>query len=162
MIPMLQAKGLPGGAAAGIAALIGPMQVMSRVVDLTVHSRLPIIPLGFLAVGLVPVALCIWIAADAQYWALGLFALVYGLGQGFLTVARGSLPAELFGREHYGAVSGALAAPALISLALGPFLASALWTAMGGSYAAVAMSLLTVSLTGLALYAMAVRRRGPA
>jgi MFS family permease len=133
MMPMLKAKGLSAAAAAAIGALVGPMQVTGRILELTTGQRFSIVRIGLLAVSLVPVALLVFATAEARYWPLVVFALLYGLSNGVITIVRGTLPAELFGRDHYGAVSGALAVPGMISLASGPFLASLLWMAMGGS-----------------------------
>jgi hypothetical protein len=47
---------------------------------------------------------------------------------------RGTVPAELFGREGYGAVAGALVSPGIVARAIGPYAAAWLWQAAGGDY----------------------------
>lgn len=157
LMPMLMAKGLSAAAAAAIGALIGPMQVTGRILELTTGQRFSIVRIGLLAVSLVPVALLVLATANARYWPLVVFALLYGLSNGVITIVRGTLPAELFGRDHYGAVSGALAVPGMISLASGPFLASLLWMAMDGSYDRVLLALCAVSVTGVGFFYVATR-----
>ena len=39
-----------------------------------------------------------------------------GMGNGVMTIVRGALPAERYGRAHYGALNGAPAVPVLLSL----------------------------------------------
>jgi hypothetical protein len=68
------------------------------------------------------------------------FALLYGAGNGILTIARGTLPLALFGPEGYGERTGWIGAPARATQALSPFLFSlaleqwglaALWLSAG-------------------------------
>jgi MFS family permease len=106
----------------------------------------------------VPMALFVFATAGDKYWPLVLFALMYGMSNGVITIVRGALPAELFGRDHYGAVSGALAVPGMIALASGPFLASLIWMAMGGSYDRVLLALCVVSVTGVGFFYIATRK----
>ena len=39
------------------------------------------------------------------------FAVLYGAANGMMTIVRALLPAELFGREDYGAIQGMIAMP---------------------------------------------------
>ncbi len=84
------------------------------------------------------------------------FALLYGAGNGVVTIVRGAMPAVLFGQDHYGAVSGALATPQMFALASGPFVVSLLWMASGG-YDAVPFVLAGVMAAGLASFYAALR-----
>lgn len=157
MIPIFQAKGLPLAAAAGIAALVGVMQTGGRILELSAGRNLSIVRVGLLASMLWAASILVLFAAGAQYWHLALFATLYGLSNGVMTIVRGALPAELFGRDHYGAVSGALATPAMFANASGPFVASLFWTGSGGSYDAVLSALAIVALTGVGLLYAATR-----
>jgi hypothetical protein len=78
--------------------------------------------------------------------------MIYGASNGVFTIVRGAMPAELFGRAHYGAINGALSAPYLISHALGPTLAALLWTAFEGSYDRVVAVLTAIAATGALLF----------
>ena len=46
--------------------------------------------------------------------------LLYGWANGTVTIVRGTVPAELYGREAYGALLGRLARPQLIARSLAP------------------------------------------
>jgi hypothetical protein len=86
--------------------------------------------------------------------------LIYGAGNGLLTIARGTLPLQLFGRDLYARVLGHLAAPSLIAQALAPMLLA--WgltqTAMPGLVGAlVLLALASLGVTGL--LAQAIVRR---
>ena len=157
MIPILEAKGLTALGAAMLASLIGPMQVAGRVFEFTIGRRYPIAGVGLIALCAMPVALLLLLAAGTGSWMMALFAALYGASNGVFTIVRGALPAELFGREHYGAINGALAAPYLVSHALGPSVAALAWTAFGGNYDRVVLAPALVSAAGILLYGAAMR-----
>jgi len=162
IIPILESKGVTPLQAAGVAALIGPMQVAGRVLEVTVGKGLPIARVGIISLSAMPVALLILLAGSAGSWMLVAFAVLYGSSNGVFTIVRGAMPAELFGREHYGAINGALTAPYLFSHASGPILAALVWTIAGGSYSAVLVTLATIALMGLGLFATVSRNSGGA
>ena len=156
MLQMMQSKGLSVAAAALVGALVGPMQVSGRIVELTVGQRFSIVRVGLLAMGLLPVALLVFATSGIHLWPLVAFALLYGLSNGVVTIVRGAMPAQLFGRKHYGAVSGALAVPQMFALASGPFLVSLVWMATGGSYDRVLFVLSAVSAIGVGFFYAAI------
>jgi len=84
------------------------------------------------------------------------FVVVYGCGNGLLTIVRGTAPAELFGREGLGALLGHLSRYASFAKALAPGCWSALLTA-GVSREASLGALLGVGLAGTVCYLVAVR-----
>lgn len=137
LIAMLVAKGLTPLAAAGVGAIVGPMQVLGRLAEFTVSRRMSAVQVGRVAVLLQPLALLAFLAADGGPWMLALFAFLYGAGNGALTIVRGTVPVELYGREHYGAVTGALATPGLLARAAGPLVAAAIASLPGGYPAAL-------------------------
>jgi MFS family permease len=157
MLVMMQSKGMTLAAAALLGALVGPMQVTGRILELIAGSRFSIVHVGLLAMGLLPVALLVFALAGKHPGPIVAFALLYGLSNGVVTIVRGALPAQLFGREHYGAVAGALAAPQMFALASGPVLVSLIWSASGGSYDRVLLVLSAVSALGLGSFWAAVR-----
>ncbi|MEO8009362.1 MAG: MFS transporter, partial [Betaproteobacteria bacterium] len=63
MLVMMQSKGMTLAAAALVGALVGPMQVTGRILELTAGSRFSIVHVGLLAMGLLPVALLVFAMA---------------------------------------------------------------------------------------------------
>ena len=157
ILSMMQSKGMSLATAALIGALVGPMQVAGRIIELTVGQRFSIVRVGMLAMVMLPMSLLIFAASGFSLWPLVVFALMYGLSNGIVTIVRGAMPAQLFGRENYGAVSGALAMPQMFALASGPFLVSLVWTATGGNYDRVLLVLSAISATGVAFFYAAIR-----
>lgn len=72
-----------------------------------------------------------------------------------MTIVRGAIPAQLYGRAHYGAVNGAMAAPVFIAKALGPLAAALIWEMVGG-YAGVLVSFIVFALASVLLFLFAV------
>ncbi|WP_395701912.1 MFS transporter [Aquabacterium sp.] len=160
LLPLLQAKGLSLADAAWIGALIGPMQVLGRVLEYTFLGRWKPSRVGQLAMWLLPLSLGLLALLPGGWPGLALFALLYGSGNGVMTIVRGAIPAELYGRQHYGAVNGAMAAPVLLAKAAGPIAAS-LVLGLGGGPATVVLGLAAVGAISASVFAGAVRWRRP-
>jgi len=156
LIAMLLARGMTPGAAAGVGALIGPMQVAGRIVELGASRWLSVAQVGRAAAVAMPLALLALLWAEASWLGLTLFAVLFGAGNGAMTVIRGALPVEMYGRDHYGAIAGALATPGLLARAVGPIFAALLWTALGG-YERAMIVLTAVAAVGAAAFAYATR-----
>lgn len=160
LLSMLTARGLSAVEAATLAALVGPMQVAGRIVELLISSRASAVAVGRFVTWLLPLSmLLLWAAADLREIGLllVLFAALYGVGNGTMTIVRGAVPAELYGREHYGEISGALNGPSLVAGATAPLLASLLLSALG-DYQRVLLVLAAIGVVGAISFAVAVRR----
>ncbi len=119
LIPVLQGIGLTAEKAITVAALIGPCQVGSRVIELLFLRKSHPKWSTLLATVLVLAGLCLLMASPT----LALLAvIVYGAGGGLRTVVRGTLPMVVYGPEIYPVVMGKLARPVLIVQSLSPVL----------------------------------------
>jgi MFS family permease len=160
LLEMLTARGLSATEAATLAALVGPMQVAGRIVELAISGRASAVAVGRFVTWLLPLSmLLLWAAADLGEIGLllVLFAALYGVGNGTMTIVRGAVPAELYGREHYGEISGALNGPSLVAGAAAPLLASLLLAALG-DYQRVLLVLAAIGALGAIGFAVAVHR----
>jgi MFS family permease len=151
VLPLLESRGLSAAAAVALAALIGPMQVSSRFFEVLSGSRIPALALGTITGLLLLLALTTLLLGASTPALLYLFVILYGAGLGLTTIMRATTPAELFGRERYASLSGALNGPAIMARALGPLLATAVLTAFD-SYNVVLILLLAIALSGAASY----------
>ncbi len=156
MIPVLQAHGISAANAAWVGALIGPMQVLGRVVQATVGKRASTRQVGMAAISLLPLSLLLLFASEQWLPVYVVFAALYGIGNGVMTIVRGALPAELYGRAAYGAISGAMATPVQIAVAAGPFVASLLYSA-GNGYPGTLLALTGISAAGAILFGYVIR-----
>ncbi len=160
LLAMIIAKGLTAAQAAALGALIGPMQVAGtpgrddlRPARFAGHASALIAMRA--AAGVDPAA---GDRRNRRRRTSSLFALLFGAGNGVMTIVRGTIPVEFFGRDHYGAVNGALAAPVLIAKAVGPLVA-AVRLGLDARLRRVALMLAAVALCSLAFLALAMRWR---
>ena len=164
LMSMLQAKQLSAASAALVGAMIGPMQVTGRVLEFAFASRLSASTVGILAMAFLPIALWLLSIAGVQRPLLVAFAVVYGIGNGAMTIVRGAIPAELFGRDAYGAINGAMAAPVTVAKAAGPLVAALLFAWLGG-YDGTVLVLIGIGAVSTAVFVLSTKaspRRRPA
>jgi MFS family permease len=155
---MLQAKGLTAAHAALVGAMVGPMQVAGRVIEIAFGARLSPRAVGVIAMALLPASLLVLLMAGTNASLLLLFALLYGAGNGVMTIVRGAIAAEVFGREAYGAINGAMAAPVVVAKAAGPLVAALALTALG-NYDRTLLMLVAIGVAAVAVFAFATLRR---
>ena len=158
MINVLQGKGLTLESAVWIGAFFGPMQVTGRILEFTIGRRFSSRRIGMIALGLLVAALTLLIALQGEVALALAFAVAFGCSNGVVTIVRGTVPAELFGRAGYGGTLGSLAAPALLARAVAPFafapLAVPETPSLGWLLLLVVMAVLSV-----ASFSVAVKKR---
>src|SRR5215471_1144453 len=130
-VPLLTTWGVETAAILTSVAIIGPMQVVGRVVLMLLSTRLETREIGIAAAVLLPAALLTLLFLPHTFFWLGLVAALYGAGNGIMTIVRGIAVSDLLGRTHYGAINGALTVPTTVAKALAPAVAAALWSAAG-------------------------------
>ncbi|MFZ6658141.1 MFS transporter [Undibacterium sp. TJN19] len=157
LIPLLGKFGHAATWVVMMAAFIGPMQVAGRLGEMTFARHALPQTVGKCIFSALPVALLMLILFGTQQWAVAVFCMLYGLSNGILTIVRGTIPQAMFGRENYGAISGALAGPALISKAAGP-LAMAVVAQHYTTPSPFLLILLLFTIASLGFYLLAVRR----
>jgi hypothetical protein len=126
---LLQMQGLGLGAAVLAASLVGPAQVAGRVVDFGFLKRFDPIRVATLAAVAPPLGAGVLLLFGAP--AALPFALLHGLGNGVLTIAKGVLPLTIFGPQGYGARLGLLMAPSRMAQATAPLLFGMVLDAQG-------------------------------
>jgi MFS family permease len=119
LLPVLQARGLELSAAVGLGAIVGPSQVVARVVEMLGGRHYH--PVWTMVASTVLVAVGIGMLFS-DFPAYSAAIALYGAGNGIGSVARGTLPLALFGPSRYPALMGRLARPILMSMAVSPFI----------------------------------------
>jgi predicted MFS family arabinose efflux permease len=142
MLTLLQARGLAMAAAVGLGALIGPSQVGARIVEMALARRHHH-PVWTLIVSTVLTALGLGLMFGGE-WLIAAGLIMYGAGAGIRSIARGTVPLALFGREGYATLMGRLARPLMLAQAASPALGAALLAATG---AGGTLTLLTIGAT---------------
>lgn len=161
MLDLLHGLGLAAPSALWVAAAIGPMQTAGRMLDLLAGERLPPRRLGAVTFSLLPAGLgLLWLGSPGAAACVG-FVVLYGAGQGLLTLVRAAAPLQLFGPERYAVVAGALATPTVLARAAAPLGGSLLLAASGGDHRTLLLALAGLSVAGAFAQAMAWRGATP-
>ncbi|MEM6624699.1 MAG: MFS transporter [Pseudomonadota bacterium] len=150
--PILGDAGLASATAIAVASMMGPMQVVGRLVIVSLGARVDAFGIGvgaFCGMGLGVGAL---IAAGVAPWLAMAFVVPYGASWGAMSIVRPVLTAEFLGRAGFGVISGLIAVPFVMGSATGPVLAAWIWAAAGyGPVLWLAMCLAGVSLVAVFL-----------
>ncbi len=132
MVSLLRETGMEEAWVIAVPACIGVLQVMGRLGLYVTEHRVDVhgtnrwvtvlIPLGFLT---------LLIGAGHGAWGV-LFVVLYGLGNGMLTIVKGTVMAQYVSREHMGSLNGLLGLPMALARAAAPWLMGVLWSAEQG------------------------------
>ncbi len=160
LVSLLRENQLPEAWVLTTVASIGVLQVLGRALmyffehhlDLHQVNRFvpTLIPLGLTALLIAPM----WENTHA-FWVM-LFVLLYGLGNGMLTIVKGTAVAEYVNRDHVATLNGALGLPTALARAAAPLLMGWLWSPQLG-YSSGLWLLLITSLLGVAALMAAQR-----
>lgn len=120
---LLAAMGATRVVAVGAAALLGPAQVVARIVEILAARRYRVHPLvpARVATALHPVAGVALAAFGGGAAPAIAYSLLHGAGNGLITIVRGTLPLALFGQAGYGHRQGVIAVLARATQAAAPF-----------------------------------------
>jgi predicted MFS family arabinose efflux permease len=150
LLTLLQSRGIDLAAAVGFGALIGPSQVGARILEMAFGRKAHPIWSLLASTILVAVGLAMLIGAPGVA-AAGI--VLYGSGSGIRSIARGTVPLALFGKEGYAILMGRIAMPTLVAQAASPSIGAWLLSGFGPTTtlatlfaAAVANVLLVVAL----------------
>jgi MFS family permease len=163
LIPVLQAMRVENATIVQAIAFFGPMQVLGRFVLTTRANHFSTLRVGRWALGALIAALLILLLAPTTLAWLILYAAIAGVGNGVLTILRGTAIAELFGPDRYAELNGALSAPGVLAKSVAPLALAALWSATGEPRLVFAgvLALVLVAVGGLWLATRAQRLHAP-
>jgi MFS family permease len=153
---LLETAGATPFAAVAAAALMGPAQVAARVVEFLLLRGVHPLVSARIATSLHPLGAAVLVAMGAPGAAL--FAVLYGAGNGLLTIARGTVPLAIFGPHGYGERTGLLGAPARAAQAFAPLLFGLLID-RAGTWAILVSTALCLTALG-ALFMLPAKPRG--
>lgn len=161
LVSTLQTLGASNTTILQAIAVIGPTQVLGRFLLTMRGNHFSTLHVARWAmVGLVVAMLILLLFPPRLLW-LGLFAVFYGGSNGVMTILRGTAIAELFGRERYAELNGALTAPAVLAKATAPLALAGTWSATGEpkSVFAGVLALALAGTVGLVVATRAQARR---
>jgi MFS family permease len=157
VMPALASKGLSQGEALAVVVWIGPAQVAGRLLFASIGRRWTLRALGLVVLASAPLAFAVFALARSVSM-LWLFAALFGAANGLITIVRGGLVPEVFGRAHVGRIGGAMSAIGLLARAAAPVAAALLLLALG-SYRELALLLAALGAVAVVSFWAAPRRR---
>ena len=139
--------GLAPGTVVAIGMLFGPAQVLARVCELSFARRTHPLWTARFALGLLVTAFVLLALLPFSATLAAVFAVMYGMANGLLTIARGTVPLALFGAAGYGRLMGRIGGPFLVVQAVAPVVATyvaehasdAVGLALVAAFAAIAL-----------------------
>src|SRR6266478_1317255 len=112
--------GIDAGTVVAIGALFGPAQVAARICELMFARSIHPLYVARFAVAMLLTAFALLALFGLNVPAAAAFAVMFGMANGLLTIARGALPLALFGAAGYGHLMGRIGGPYLVMQAIAP------------------------------------------
>lgn len=131
LLPLLDERGMAPALAVLAASLIGPMQVVGRLVMMVFEDRVSSLTVTLISFGGVVIAALLLLASQMAPALVFAAVILQGATYGLISIMKPVIIAELMGREGIAGIMGWMALPYLASFALAPFLAALIWT-LGG------------------------------
>ena len=152
MISLLRESGLPPAWVIAIPATIGLIQVLGRVLLFFFEHRFDLHLANRLIPWLVPLGIAALLAGASNPVAALAFVTLYGLGNGMITIVKGTAVAQYVNREHVASLNGAMGLPSAIARALAPLALGLLWTPEAGYRWGLVVLLVVGIASALALW----------
>jgi MFS family permease len=121
LLGFIERGGIAATTAVTIGALFGPSQVVARLCEFIFAGNLHPLRVARIAVTFTLVAFALLLAAGMSVVTATIFAVLFGMSNGLITIGRGTVPLALFGAVGYGRLVGRLARPALVLQSVAPF-----------------------------------------
>jgi len=120
LLAIFHSFGLESATVVAIGMLFGPAQVLARICELSFGRQLHPLWTARLAVGLLVAAFVLLAVFRFSAPLAAIFAVLYGMANGLLTIARGTVPLALFGATGYGRLMGRIGGPYLVVQSVAP------------------------------------------
>jgi len=120
LLAIFKRFGLAPDIVVAVGMLFGPAQVLARIGELSFARHLHPLWLARAAVGLLVAAFVVLALLPFSVATAAVFAVMFGMANGLLTIARGTVPLALFGASGYGRLVGRIGGPFLAVQALAP------------------------------------------
>lgn len=154
MYPMLQEKGLSEADVVMAIAVIGPAQVLGRILVTLFAREMPLRLVGAGLVSVFPVTFALMLPSSTGFWLIAVLFGVYGLVNGIFTIVRSFMVPEILSPHAYGALNGIITVSATMARAIMPLVAAWIWEA-NQSYQPVILTIVVLSLVLLCTFWLA-------
>ncbi len=149
MINLLDEAGLPAHWVVGIPATIGVLQVFGRMLLFLFERRWDVHVANRWIPALLPASLLVLVLGGWHPAVALVFVLLYGMGNGMITIVKGTAMAQYVSAAHVGQLNGLLGLPIALARAAAPWVVGLLWSPAVG-YRWGLWWMVATSLAGLA------------
>ena len=136
MVSLLREYGLAETWVIALPAAIGVIQVAGRLLMYLFEHHMDLHRVNRWVPMLIPFGLLVLLSdagrGDASVFLAGAFVLLYGLGNGMLTIVRGTVIALYVSHAHAATLNGVLGLPQALARASAPLLLGILWSPQVG------------------------------
>lgn len=132
MISLLQESGLPPHWVVAIPAAIGVVQVLGRLVLWFFEKRLNVDQSNRWITLLLPLGLLLLIFSEGHPGLALAFVVLFGLGNGMLTIVKGTLMASYVSQAHVAKLNGVIGLPIALARSASPLMLGLLWSPQAG------------------------------
>ncbi len=163
LVSLLRERGMAETWAIAVPAAIGVIQVLGRLLLYFFESRFDVHLANRVIPSLVPLGLGALLLApllgtgSAALVLVLLFVLLFGAGNGMITIVKGTAIAQYVNREHVASLNGALGVPLALARAAAPLMLGLTWNPQVGYRYGLILLLLMCALAMAALW-LAQRR----
>ena len=148
MINLLREAGLAPWLVIAVPAGVGVLQVVGRLGLYFLENRIDSHFTNRWSPALIPIGILALLTGYGEpAWAV-VFVFAFGLGNGMLTIVRGTSVAQYLGTEYVGSLNGLIGFPVALARAASPLILGALWTKEYG-YVSGLYFLLAISILGV-------------
>lgn len=127
MYPMLLDKQLPTNEVVWAISIIGPAQVLGRIIISRFATRVSMRTLGSVMLSIFPFVFSCFLLNSLSFQLVAALFGIYGLANGVFTIVRSQVVPEMLSAHAYGALNGLITVPTIIARAIGPVVAAWLW-----------------------------------
>jgi len=132
MVSLLRETGMSETWALAVPASIGVLQVVGRLGLYLGEHRVNVHVTNRWVTVLIPLGFFVLLVGQGQGLWGAVFVVLYGLGNGMLTIVKGTVMAQYVSRDHMGSLNGLLGLPMALARAAAPWLMGLMWTADAG------------------------------
>jgi hypothetical protein len=125
LLAIFERFGLAPATVVVIGMLFGPAQVLARIGELVLARDLHPLWVARFAVGLLVAAFAFLALLPFSVPVAAAFAVMFGMANGLITIARGTVPLVLFGASGYGLLVGRIGGPFLVMQSIAPLVLAA-------------------------------------
>lgn len=136
LVSLLQESGMSAIWAVALPAALGLVQIVGSSLLFFFEHRTSVHKLNRWVPALMPLGLGALLVSLAWFngnpWVAIVFVVLYGLGNGMLTIVRGTVVAQYVSQAHAASLNGALGLPTALCRAAAPWVLGVLWSPESG------------------------------